>query len=556
MGLPLRTEHIHRYRQIAHLLWKYGRTDLIKQMGLENQLSREPAPQAAEPAIKSLADDLEAMGPTYVKLGQILSSRSDLLPPAYTDALVRLQDSVSPFPVEEVEQIIFQELGTRVSKLFADFDRKPIAAASLGQVHRATLRDGRKVAVKVQRPNIRESIAVDLEIMGDIADFLDKHTEFGRRRSLGKVVDELRQTLMRELDYRKEAANMDRVRRNMREFPDIVVPQAIADYCSGRVLTMEYIHGQKISDVSGVVATEIDTDRLADELFRAYLRQILVDGLVHVDPHPGNVFLTDDGRIGLLDLGMVAHIPPRMQAQLIRLLLAVSEGRGEDAADISAKIGEATESFDAAQLRERVTQLVTEHQDSKVGELEVGALVMRIGQIAGEAGILVPPQLTMLGKALLHLDEVGKLLAPGFDPSAAIRRNASKLLRQRLRRSMSLGNLYNSIIETNEFLQQLPARLNAIFELVSKNELSLNVDAIDETRLITGLQKIANRITMGLILAALIVGAALLMRVETNFTLFGYPGLAILLFLAAAGGGILLVIEIVFRDEKDRRARR
>jgi len=555
MGIPLRSEHLHRYRQIAHLLMKYGRSDLIGELGLESTLSGGSAALTVPPEVKELASDLEAMGPTYVKLGQILSSRTDLLPPGYIEVLSRLQDDVAPFPVEDVERIIFLELGVRVSKIFRDFERRPLAAASLGQVHRATLRDGREVAVKVQRPDIRKTIATDLEIMADIAEFLEKHTDFGRQHGLMRVVDELRQTLMRELDYRKEAANMRRVHHNMRRFRRVVVAQPIDDFCSARVLTMEYIHGHKISEVNPVVTTEIDTAALADELFRAYLKQILVDGLVHLDPHPGNVLLTEDGRLGLLDLGMVAHVPPRMQAQLIRLLLAISEGRGEDAADIAAKIGHKTDAFDQAVMRDRITQLVTEYQGATISQMDIGGLIMRIGQISGETGILVPPQLTMLGKALLHLDEVGKLLDPDFDPNAAIRHNASRLLQQRLRRTLSLGSVYNAILETNEFLQQLPARLNEILTLISRNELSINVDAIDETRLIKGMQKIANRITMGLILAALIVGAALMMRVETNWELLGYPGLAILLFMGAASGGVLLLLEIVFSDRKDNRGR-
>src|SRR2546428_5923002 len=326
----LKRERLKRYKDVALLLVKYGRSDLVKQVGLEDSIElEEDDARAATPEAEGLASDLEKLGPTFIKLGQLLSTRADLLPKTYLEALSRLQDQIEPFPDEEVERIVAGELGIRISKAFADFDREPVAAASLAQVHRASLRDGRLVVVKVQRPNIREQIVEDLEALNEVAQFIDAHTELGKRYEFENMLLDLRKSLLRELDFKLEANNLITFAENLREFEQIVIPEPIEDFTTSRVLTMEYIPGKKITGLSPLRLMEIDGPGLADDLFRAYLKQMLVDGLFHADPHPGNVFLTDDERIALLDLGMVARLLPGFQDNLLRLLLAISTGRGE-----------------------------------------------------------------------------------------------------------------------------------------------------------------------------------------------------------------------------------
>jgi len=499
-----------------------------------------------------LAADLEKLGPTFIKVGQLLSTRADLLPQPYIEALTRLQDKVEPFPFTEVEQIVASELGVRISKAFSEFEEEPVAAASLGQVHRAALRDGRRVAVKVQRPNIREQIVKDLEALHEIAVFADQHTVVGRQFGFTQTVDEFRKTLLRELDYQGEARNLQILAHNLRDFDRIVVPLPVDDYSTSRVLTIDYIRGEKITKLSPLVRTEIDGEELAEQLFRAYLQQILVDGFVHADPHPGNVFLTDDNRIALLDLGMVAHVSAGMQEKLLRLLLAVSEGRAEEAATVAIGMGDVQPHFDEKGFRRDVADLVARNIGSTVGTIQVGRVVMVLARMSSERGIRIEPELTMLGKTLLNLDQVGCTLDPDFDPNASIRRNASELMRQRVRKSLSPGSLFAGVMEMKDFAENLPRRVNTILDHVARNQLEIKVDAIDEKMLLEGFIKVANRITMGLILASLIVGAALLMRVETSFRILGYPGLAILCFLFAAAGGVALVFNILWADHKHR----
>jgi predicted unusual protein kinase regulating ubiquinone biosynthesis (AarF/ABC1/UbiB family) len=548
MILPLKTEHLKRYKDIAKLLVKYGRADLA-------HFVSDPAlpPEESEAEItaghpEQLAKDLEALGPTFIKLGQLLSTRSDLLPPPYLEALSRLQDQVEPFSFGLVEEIVSSELGVRLSKAFLDFDSEPLAAASLGQVHLAHLRDGRAVAVKVQRPGIQQGILDDLDAFDEMARLLDQHTEIGRKLSFRGMVEEFRRALLRELDYRREAQNLVTLGKNLAEYERLIVPQPIDDYTTSRVLTMEYVKGTKITELSPLARIDLDGRLLAEDLCKAYLDQILVDGFFHADPHPGNLLITEDGRLALLDLGMVARLDPKMQEQLLKLLLTITEGRGHEAAQTALQIGTKLEGYDEERYRREVAELVASYQ-STAEPVKVGRIVLGLARQAAEAGVRPAPELTLLGKALLHLDEVARTLDPELDPNETVRRESQSILRRHVLKRFSPASVAASALEVYELMQQAPSRLNAFFETLGSNKLEIKVNAFDESRLMSNLQKIANRIASGLVLAALIVGAALMMQVRTDFTIFGYPGLAMVLFLLAVFCGFALVLSILLNDD-------
>jgi predicted unusual protein kinase regulating ubiquinone biosynthesis (AarF/ABC1/UbiB family) len=552
MGISLRSNNLKRFKDIAVLLIKYGRADLIRTTGFDEAILDHEAlgnGHVVASNANELANDLEAMGPTYVKLGQLLSTRADLLPAPYLDSLARLQDSVEPFSFEEVEATVTSELGVRLSKAFSEFEATPIAAASLGQVHRAVMRDGRQVVVKIQRPNIREQMAKDFDALSEIADFFDKHTETGKRYEFQRVLTEFRKNLLRELDYRTEARNLETVGSNLKGIDLIVVPAPINDYTTSRVLTMERISGKKITELGALGKIELDGAILAEQLFRAYLQQILVDGFFHADPHPGNVFLTDDNKIALIDLGMVGQILPEHQDNLIQLLLAISEGIGDKAAEFTRRLGEPRMGFDEAQFKADISDLVSRHQGANLERIEAGRVVLEIARIAGNTWFRLPTEFTMVAKTLLNLDQVVHILDPQFDPQASIRDNATEILEQRLAKTLSPSALLRAAVETKSMIEKVPGRINRFLDALAHNELSIKVDAIDEKRLLEAFQKIANRITVGLVIAALIVGAALLMRVETPFKIFGYPGLAMIFFLIATCMGIGVVISILFYDK-------
>jgi predicted unusual protein kinase regulating ubiquinone biosynthesis (AarF/ABC1/UbiB family) len=556
--MKVNTTNLKRYQEIIRLLWKHGRADWVRQMNSANEgvETTEPAAPDGEADPTQLADDLENMGPTYVKIGQLLSSRSDLLPEPYLKALTRLQDKVKPFPYEDVEQIVLDELGIRISKAFSRFDPKPAAAASLGQVHHAALRDGREVMVKVQRPGIRKQVAEDFEVLGQIAEFLDAHTEIGQRYGFSAVLEEFRLTIQQELNYEREAQNLVMLGENLKEFQHIVVPQPVRDYTTRSVLTMDYIEGRKITSISPLARLGVDGEVLAAELFKSYLKQILLDGIFHADPHPGNVFLTDDGRVALLDLGMVGRIAPSMQENLLKLLLAVGEGNPESAADTVIRISEVREGFSSVEFHRHMAQIMALQQNQSIGNMNTGRALMEVSRSAINNGLRVPRELTLLGKTLLQMDEVGKILAPTFDPYAAIRQNAAEIMARRLKLNFSQGNLFTSLLELKDFVTGFPARLNRIVDAITNSEIEVKVRSMDAKTVVEGFQKVANRITAGIILASLILGASLLMRIQTRFVVLGYPGLAILCFLAATAGGIWLLVSIFFQDEKIKKKKK
>ncbi len=457
---------------------------------------------------------------------------------------------------EEAEQIVLSELGVRIFKAFSDFNPKPIAAASLGQVHVAALRDDRQVIVKIQRPDIRKQIATDFEALAQIADFLDAHTEFGRRYRFVTTLEEFRVTIQQELNYEREAQNLVMLAENLKEFENLRVPQPVPDWTTRSVLTMDYVQGRKITALSPLTRLDLDGKPLAEELVKAYLKQIMVDGMFHADPHPGNVFLTDDNRIALLELGMVGHIAPALQENLLKLFIAVGEEYSETAADIVIQISQATEDFKSVEFHRHIAQIMALQQNQSLENLNAGKSLMKVSRAAIDSGLWVPSELTLLGKTLLQLDEIGKIIDPTFDPFASIRRNVTGLMARRAKKTLTPGMIFSSLLEMKQFIAGLPGRCNRLMDALTHSELEIRVKPVDTKMLVEGFQKIANRITAGIILASLILGAALLMQVQTRFRIFGYLALAILCFLGAAAGGVWLLFTIFFQDEKIKKKKK
>jgi predicted unusual protein kinase regulating ubiquinone biosynthesis (AarF/ABC1/UbiB family) len=546
MSLSVRPQHLRRYRDIARLFIRYGGADLVKRAGLD-RFADDAESEVAQDAA-GLTDDLEDMGPTFIKLGQLLSTRADLVPPAYAKALSRLQDEVEPLDFTEVERIVEEELGVRISKAFASFDATPVASASLGQVHRAEMRDGRQVAVKVQRPGIRQRIAEDMEALAELASFADQHTEAGRRYGFGEIFEQFRRSLDAELDYRREATNLVRLGQILERYDRLIVPKPIEDFTTGVILTMDFIAGRKVTEIGPLRRLELDGSALAGQLFKGYLDQILVEGFFHADPHPGNILLTDDGRLALVDLGMVARVPKGMRELLVKLLLALSEGDGLAAAEAAVALGEPLDTFDRKRFCSDAAELVERNQGLKLGALDAGTMVMSIMRVSGDNGLRLPAELSMLGKALLNLDQVANELDPDFEPDAAIKAHSAEIIQGQMRSSS--GSLFTTLLEARDFVEQFPSRVNKVMDALAEGEFHLNVKAFDETEMLRGLQKLANRLTMGLVLAALIMGAAMLTRVPTSSKLFGYPSIAIACFLAAVAGGAVLLASIARSDRR------
>ena len=312
-----------------------------------------------------------------------------------------------------------------------------------------------------------------------------------------------------------------------------------------------------MSSIGPLGRMEIDGPPLAAALFSAYLHQILVDGFFHADPHPGNVLITNDGRLALLDLGMVARVAPEMQDSLIKLLLAVSEGHGQRRRrSRRSRSVKHSSDYDADQFRRRAADLVSRNQGVTMGDVQAGEIVGQLTRVAGECGLRLPAELTMLGKALLNLDEVARTLDPSFDPNEAIERESAELMRHKLAQAATPTNIMAAAVDAKEFAEKFPGRVNKVMDALAEGQLTLNVQGIDEKDIMRGVQKLANRLTTGLVVASLVIGAALIMRIPTRTKLFGYPAFAIVLFTIAAVAALVLLVGIVMSDLPQRRRRR
>jgi predicted unusual protein kinase regulating ubiquinone biosynthesis (AarF/ABC1/UbiB family) len=596
----LSPKYLPRLAAVVGLFTRYGLRDVAERQGLTSLIPQDELETGEETRemrehAEALRHRLVELGPAYVKLGQVLSTRPDLLPQPYIDELEHLQDDVAPLPAAVVEDVLEEELGGRIAKLFGSFDPDPLGSASLGQVHAATLRDGRPVVVKVQRPGIREQLADELDFFSQLASFLAEHTTVGKRLDLVGVVQQAQRSLANELDYRVEARNAATFRRNLVEFPHILIPRIVEAYTTSRVLTMERIFGRKIDDIPPVTRVEYDFGQLASELARAYLRQITVDGYFHADPHPGNLFVvlpSDDRnpltpaeldaidrrsetrvaatplarieadarerapappepcepKIALIDFGMTARLPERVRERVVQLLIALAENRGDEAADILIELGTPREDFDRTAYVREVATLVADTVDRSVAETATGRVLYEMIQAGYRHGLTLPAELTMLAKAVFNLDAVTRALDPSFNASEAIRDYAMETADQRARRDFSPRNMFQAASGAAELLRVLPRRVDTITERLAANELALRLDTPALVQQLEGMQKIANRIFTGLVLLGLLIASGLLMPYLRRLGIAG--------FVVAGGIGLYMVITILVTDRHDARAKR
>ena len=558
----LKTRNLGAYADLLLLFTRYGRKDFRLSLSADDLMLPETATDEIEPDVRTRAEAfaarLQKMGPTYVKFGQLLSTRPDVVPQEYIEALETLQDSLDPFSFADVERIIEEDLGVRISKAFEHFEAVPIAAASLGQVHRARLKHPgsdpdsvRDVVVKVQRPNVSEQVHRDLEVFTEIATELEKYTDIGRKLNLVAAIEQARVVMLSELNYLQEARNTEALRKNLADFPQLHVPAVVHDFTSPRVLTTELVRGRKVSKLTPLALIEGDYAELAAVLTKAYLKQICVDGIWHSDPHPGNVFIRenpDDGagapQIVLLDFGMVSRISTEVQDDIIKLLLALSSNRGAEVADTCVRLCEVQERFDPVKFTREISTLVAAVHGASAKDINTGQLIFTVIGVANNNELKAPAELTMLAKTLLHLDAITRKLDPDYDPQRVIRDYAEDLISQKLKQKFHPRNFYPAMLDLNQLAMDLPRRAREIVDLTAGGKLTVGVKLSQAEELLSGIHKVANRITIGIVIAALLISSSLMIRVYPNFALIGY--------ILASIAAFYLIISTIVRDRKDR----
>lgn len=551
--------YLPRYKSIVTGLLRHGFGDLVDTLGLSRRpwrrrretppvVDRDDALPARPQRVRRL---LEELGPTFVKLGQVLSTRPDLLPSDYIQALEGLQDEVRPVPGEVAAGIVERELGAPLSAFFESFDAVPVASASLGQVHRAKLPGGRPVAVKVQRPDIERAIRLDLAILRDFARVIERRSALAQLYDFRGLADEVTRTLVDELDYRLEARNARIIAANLREFPEIRVPEVLDRLTTRRVLTTGWAEGTKVQEVPGGAAP----GGLADALLRAYVKQICLDGLFHVDPHPGNVLLAppEDGRprsVVLLDFGMVARLGGRLRESLVRLLLYLAEDRGDLAAEVCVEIGERFPGFNERRFAREVAGIAGRFADLPARDLNVGRALLDLVRTTHRYRLGLPVEVAMVGKAFLSLESVCRRLDPDFEPAATVREYARQMIRARLLGGRFGRNPYAALLEGREYVADLPSLVRDVLRRLGRDEVAvaLRVDRAEDV--VQALNRVANRVAFGILAGALIIGSALLMQVPGGARLWGYPALALGGFVLAAGLGLVLVARILLTDRR------
>lgn len=555
-------QSVKNYRKFIGFMLKYYNTDIFKKVSNEATANTATAEAALAPENdynkpEELVEDLKKLGPTFVKLGQLLSTRPDFLPDDYLEALATLQDDVESIPYADIEKIVESELGVRMSAAFASFDTEPLASASIGQVHKAVLRSGREVAVKIQRPGIRQKFLEDLSSLKEMTALAVKHSKTARKYSIDSIFDEMQHILLNELDYIREAESLQIIGENLQKFRLLRVPAPVMDYTTSRVLTMDFVDGKKVTKITPYERMEHNYGPVVDDFVKAYLKQVIVDGFAHADPHPGNVNITRDHKIALMDMGMVARFSPLMQDKLMALVLAIGMKNGDEITDTLLDISKydpAETDLDA--FRKKVNRIAMDAQSTSANDLQMGKLIMKMTRIAADEEIKIATEINILGKILLNMDQIVAVLKPDYNLQQAIKDYAGKMMQAKLRQELLPENILSNLVEVKKLSKHLPERLNKITENLARNEFSMKIEAIDEKRFTDGFQKVANRITLGLIITGMIIGAAMMMRIPTRFTILGYPGIAMIFFLVAAVSSLLLAYNIIFSDENFKKKKK
>src|SRR5688500_11454009 len=590
----LAPRYLPRLAATVGLCTRYGLADFAKRQGLNSLTETEdeitPADGTENRAV-AFRKRLVELGPAYIKLGQVLSTRPDLLPPAYIRELASLQDDVGQIPFEDIERTISEELNGRISKLFKSFEEKPLATASLGQAHAAELRDGRPVVVKVQRPGIREILADDIEFFRELARFMDSHTDMGERVDMIGVIQQLERALIDELDYRTEARNAAIFRRTLAEFPRLLVPKVIDAYTTHRVLTTERIRGVKIDEIPQVTRLEHDFRPVAEEFARGYLKQITVDGHFHADPHPGNVFVVlpgrenprtpsevvagerrgenrgaatalaqaeqdaqdqaapaispDEPKLALIDFGMTARLPEQLRDNIVRLLLDLSENEGDSAAGTMIELGSPTDHFDRSGSTPEIAQLIAQNANLSIADIQAGTVLYEMISLSFQHGLRMPAELTLLAKALFNLDAVSRSLDPSFSPIDAIRDYTTQLANDRAKRDLSPRRMFQVAMETSDLIGALPRRLDLITQRFASNDFAVKVDIPEIPILLNGMQKIANRVFTGLVLAGLLISSGMLLPYWRTIGTIGFG--------ISAAIALWMIATIIISDRKERK---
>ncbi|MFD0713566.1 ABC1 kinase family protein [Paenibacillus sp. GCM10027626] len=548
--------HLQRYRKIATALMRNGFGYLVHELGLPDALPLFRSNEQQDIHKKTISERirliLEELGPTFVKLGQIASTRPDLLPADMIAELKHLQDQVVPFSYEEVKQIVEDELGVPIEQLYLTFDQTPMASASIGQVHRAQLHDGTVVAVKVQRPRIAAVIETDLDMLAELARLAEKRLEWARNYRLQEIVEELARSLQAELDYTAEARNGVKFAAQCAKLNHVRVPALYPDYCSRKVLTMEFMSGIKLSEHGRLVEAGYDRTALAQQLASVILHQVLIEGLFHGDPHPGNVMVLENGDLGLMDFGMVGRLSSEMKQHFALLVIGLRNQSSKTILRAVFKMGIVPDDVDEAALRAEVDELRDKYYDVPLSEVSIGEAVNDLFSVAFRHRIRMPAELTLLGKTLLTMEGVVTELDPNFSIIDIAEPYGRKLFREQFN-PVRIGRKWlEEMPDYMDLLTQVPLSLKSLSTLLQRGKVRVEITAPELNAFLHKMDRISNKMSLSIVLlslsiimAGLIIGSSI---GNQESDLWNFPVIKVGLGIAGA-----LVVWLIYAIMKSGR---
>jgi ubiquinone biosynthesis protein len=518
-------DRARRAREVARVARRRKLVRVLRELGVAGS---RPATQ--EGAVE-FRQALEELGTTFLKLGQLLSSRPDLLPDVYIEELSKLVDEVPPFPFAEVERVVREDAGDAVAQL----DPEPLAAASIAQIHAALLSDGREVVVKVRRPGIVEEVDLDLALVRSAVGFLEKRSETAQLLQLRALADELEVHLRAELNFVEEANNTELIAQQLEDYEDLVVPQVIRPHVTERLLVLERIHGRKLADDHGLPAEQ--ANQLAADFFRAYIRQVTQAGVYHADPHRGNVLLTDDGRLALLDFGLLGRLDDETRTALALLLLALAHNRSEDVAAILLSLSLTTLESDEPGFVHELRRKLPRYHWRPLAGIHTGEALADLQRICLEYGIRLPPSFALVGKTLSQADSIARTLDPSLDPIALIETESLELMLSEAESRLEPEQLFGLLFTQLGSLARVPRRMAQIADRLETGTLKVGVEPTGLEGLEHMLRSLANRLGAALIVVGLLISSALMARVDHTVALVG--------FLCASALGLYMLWRIL-----------
>lgn len=546
--------YVKRYREIADVMLRHGFGYLLNRFGIRP--FRSLRERLFGPSIKEqllvlseaerLRLALEELGPTFIKFGQILSTRHDIIPEEYIRELSKLQDRVPPFSYQEARGMIEKELGKSLDEVFTSFDPEPIAAASIGQVHHARLLEGDRVAVKVMRPGIEELVETDLFILMRLAKFAEKHIKESKFYNPVGLIEEFSRVMRQEINYIHEAQNADRFYSNFAGSTTVRIPKVYWKYTTKRVLTLEFLEGIKISDIVQIEASGLDRRKITIDLANAYLKMIFEDGFYHADPHPGNILVSPEGKIIFLDFGMAGYIDPPLRDHLVNLLVATLKGDLDLLIENLLEMGLISDAGSTSpELKINLEEFIDKYYATSLKFIDPTAFLRDLIDVLVKSGGKIPTNIMLLSKTLIMRDEISRNLYPEHNFAELVEPYVKKMIEERTRISYIVQEAGKSLRDLGDLIKVFPRKFNHILTKAERGTLRIELGHQGFENAIEELDIMSNRLSFSLIISALIVGSSLIIQTRMSPSLWGVPLLGIFGFFLAGVLGIGLVVSIL-----------